>query len=749
MIVTLEKSKEENIVVAAETIAKKEFGVTVDEKLYSILSSRIYTDKIMAPIRELSCNAYDAHVAAGKPEERIRVRLPESADPTFSVQDFGAGMSVDTVMDLYTQYGASDKLSSNDVIGCWGLGSKSPFAYTKSFTVVTVHDGKRNVFIASVESGCPKIEHVMSEDTDDPTGTTVSFQVRPADISVFHNKAREFYRTFRPYPVIDDDWCEVPALEFKHGALGEGYCGRSARVLMGNVPYEVSVKRVCELAKTEDRKDIATKFKSYVPVLFTVPVGSVDIAVSRESIEYTDKTVDTLSALFIDLYYKACAEMEATYNDPAYTTELAKLRACAKHASQYSYLYCLPYADEVLRVGCTFATEYGSFNVDTLKHRIHKAWSDFVINPGTTYSPVVVYNNLTNSVSRSKYIERLADELTQAKADVGVIYVFADKDVVDKLEKKGLDVYKLSELRAKYAKRIGPTGPRKPKNMESNCPGWGYIDLTKYNHTPCQHPLRHCDVENLKQDKEHIHYYIPRTSNNTRIDASAIRSELYAREFEVWRAVRKTDPVLSGAHITFESLGIPDCTGKFLASFSEPMYTIIADLCGVASTGGTRVYVLSEGAISTIKDSSNFVNLYAAFADVVLGADSSLYDCIRNGLYTLAKSKVVRLSTAVDKAVLRAGITDFEDFYKAVTMYNKLSDVDKAVMRMVNCTYYEPEDDSFAAKIKDRITDWNAEVVELFPHLFYFGSNICTEEIDQYLEAMCLWHKKNNKKKGN
>jgi HSP90 family molecular chaperone len=114
---------------------RSESGFTIAQtsKMFKILSDSLYSDKVMAVIRELSTNAYDSHISAGN-KNPFKVVLPNSANPNFIVRDYGTGLSQTDMENLYTTYGASNKNDSNDFVGCLGLGSKSPFAYSKSFT---------------------------------------------------------------------------------------------------------------------------------------------------------------------------------------------------------------------------------------------------------------------------------------------------------------------------------------------------------------------------------------------------------------------------------------------------------------------------------------------------------------------------------------------------------------------------------------------------------------------------------------
>ena len=72
------------------------FKIQASSKAFDILSSNIYTHKVRAVIREISCNAVDAHTAAGNPD-RIHVHLPTRLEPHFSVRDYGTGLSDEDV----------------------------------------------------------------------------------------------------------------------------------------------------------------------------------------------------------------------------------------------------------------------------------------------------------------------------------------------------------------------------------------------------------------------------------------------------------------------------------------------------------------------------------------------------------------------------------------------------------------------------------------------------------------------------
>jgi hypothetical protein len=63
-----------------------EFRIRNSAKAFSILSSGLYSNKIRAIIRELSCNAVDSHVAANRNTTPFDVHLPNAMEPWFAIR---------------------------------------------------------------------------------------------------------------------------------------------------------------------------------------------------------------------------------------------------------------------------------------------------------------------------------------------------------------------------------------------------------------------------------------------------------------------------------------------------------------------------------------------------------------------------------------------------------------------------------------------------------------------------------------
>lgn len=295
----------QNEIVRGGVAASGEFKIKATAKAFNILSSGLYSDKIKAVIRELSCNAYDAHVAAGKADVPFEIKLPTNLEPVFYVKDFGTGLSEEDVFSLYTTYFDSTKSDSNDFVGALGLGSKSPFSYTNSFTIESRYRGRKYVFNAFLnETGLPEIAKLADEATDEPNGLTVLFSAHAADIPTFRERARVALMYFDPQPTIVG-WRDYTQLNVqvlfegsnwklvKRDSVNYYVPNDGAAIRQGPVIYPINLdvlRREKLSAKASTMLDLTLDI--------TVPMGTVDIAASREALSYDKRTIANLIAVF-------------------------------------------------------------------------------------------------------------------------------------------------------------------------------------------------------------------------------------------------------------------------------------------------------------------------------------------------------------------------------------------------------------------------------------------------------------------
>ena len=271
-----------------------DFRIKASAKAFNILSSGLYANKIRAIIRELSCNAVDSHVAAGRTDTPFDVHLPNDLEPWFAIRDYGTGLNHEQVTSIYTTYFESTKTNSNDFIGALGLGSKSPFSYTDNFTITAVKDGKKGIYSAFINGqGVPSIALMMTEDTTDPAGVEVKFSVNERnDYSKFYDEARQVYTYFKLRPVVSGrkDF-QFKNVDYESENIVPGvhsYKDRNRSVaIMGNIAYPIEIPNA-DQTLGELRSLLGCGLEMHFAI------GELDFQASREGLSYIPETVQSI-----------------------------------------------------------------------------------------------------------------------------------------------------------------------------------------------------------------------------------------------------------------------------------------------------------------------------------------------------------------------------------------------------------------------------------------------------------------------
>ena len=273
----------------------KSFSIKASPVAFDILSSKLYSNPTLAIVRELLTNAYDSHKAAGKKDTPIKVNLPSYMEPNFIIRDYGIGLSKEDVLELYTTFFDSTKSNSNDFTGCFGLGSKTPFSYTSSFSVISYWNGTKYFFIATKKDGLPHIYAVREEPTDEPNGLEISI---PTDKNGGYdsNFAYNMSQYLKYIPEIQIDCStsitrEEPILE-KYGVrlykYEQPYWDKS-RLGQCYIKQGQNVYEIDKFIKEAENADILRHFLNYSHIVIEVPIGTLHITPSRESLSQDEQ----------------------------------------------------------------------------------------------------------------------------------------------------------------------------------------------------------------------------------------------------------------------------------------------------------------------------------------------------------------------------------------------------------------------------------------------------------------------------
>lgn len=293
------------------------FGIDTEDVslILEIIRNKLYSNKLGSFIREISSNAYDAMVELainnGGSELDVRNKcidytLPtDTNNSTFTIRDYGTGMSDDKIRNIYTKVGKSTRSVSNKFVGMMGIGRLVGFCVTDSFNVTSYLDGTRTEYLCYIdETKCGKIATLSQSNTTEPNGIAISINV-PREMwrDLCYELRRFIYGVddvqFNvtnindiniPY-VYDTSEYFKPPVKYFEGTNWICYkCKDSlsfSYIKMGIVKYPI---------------DHTHKFLKYNHIIFNVPIGSITINASREAVEYTKDTTAFINQL-VDVAY--------------------------------------------------------------------------------------------------------------------------------------------------------------------------------------------------------------------------------------------------------------------------------------------------------------------------------------------------------------------------------------------------------------------------------------------------------------
>lgn len=299
-----------------------------------IVREKIYTDKPMAPVREYGCNALDEHLKHNV--GRMVEFTIDDAKSTFSVRDFGLGLSNNFVMKVYGMIGKTTKKDDATQTGGYGLGSKSGHAYGDQFTITSYYGGKKTVYIAMLEGeGVPigVINKVSVTDTVEPTGVEISLPIKDGELPLFKDRMSTFLKGVRTDVVYNGE-----VHNERHTTVeGHRHIHHSAsHVRMGDVIYKM---------------DFPTQFtKNNIPITIDAPLTSLTFPPSRESIDNTPHNQKVIN----DIINEYMAIEDLKFKELLKTEKVNTLLKLATSTQTYRYLVTL---NNYVKDGLTISTK--------------------------------------------------------------------------------------------------------------------------------------------------------------------------------------------------------------------------------------------------------------------------------------------------------------------------------------------------------------------------------------------------------
>lgn len=305
-----------NTTVTSNTFDTKRMGVIADSRALNLILKNLYTSPIDAIVRELSTNAVDAHTSIGNTDP-YHIQLPSQYDTNFIIRDFGPGLD-EKEIDLYLNtLFSSSKSKTNEQIGGFGLGSKSPFSLVDSFNIESFKNGfKYSGLWYRQDDGEYLLVVTNVSPTKEPNGLKFIVTCNSIDVGKFSAAANTqlFNLALKPMFLSDIDnlesvydfaWAYNLATTYDNikvytqndvsipSVQSYTQIKNNFFASVGGVVYPVDHFFLPE--ESENFKNFVTYITSRGnKIVIEIPVGSVTIPLNRESIEHTKDNLKVL-----------------------------------------------------------------------------------------------------------------------------------------------------------------------------------------------------------------------------------------------------------------------------------------------------------------------------------------------------------------------------------------------------------------------------------------------------------------------
>lgn len=335
------------------SIKDHQYGIGDIGLVLEILRNKLYRDPILAVVREYVTNARDAHVEVGKADAPVVVTLPTRDDPYFKVQDFGPGLSPERIENIFCNYASSTKRNSEEQVGYFGIGSKSAFAYSDSFSIISVVDGVIRTYQSYIdETRKGKISCLYEAVSDQPNGTTIIIPVKRYDYEKFEEKLIEITEFWDVRPTVYSN-NKLASLSYRNETTVfsgndwklnryEGYHTRTTCAIMGGIAYPI------DMGQFDNHP--ARSFFQYSALRIYFNNSDLSLAASRDSLHYDSRTIKAITSKFNNIVSEINSKIEnQIQNELSYADALLKFNSALNSNPELTKIvFDLKYQDKLI-----------------------------------------------------------------------------------------------------------------------------------------------------------------------------------------------------------------------------------------------------------------------------------------------------------------------------------------------------------------------------------------------------------------
>lgn len=284
------------------TTARKKMKLSqnASQMVFKMFTKNVYSNPIGTVVREITSNCFDSHVEAGVPNTPVLIKKSHDTQTDthyISFIDYGVGMSPDRIENIYGVYFESTKRNTNDEIGGFGIGGKTPLAYMRStgegegeydnsFFVITNYNGTKYYYTVFEGPESPEFSLFHSEPTEEHNGTEIRIPILTRDIDKFEKELVQ--QLFYFEGIVFEGWSDNVSNDYQI-IRGKNFLFRPdsfdeyIHVCLGKVYYPINYNTLG-----------LSNYDYQIPVAINVPIGAIGMTVSREQLDYSEATIKYL-----------------------------------------------------------------------------------------------------------------------------------------------------------------------------------------------------------------------------------------------------------------------------------------------------------------------------------------------------------------------------------------------------------------------------------------------------------------------
>ena len=224
----------------------------------------------------------------------------------WSTEDFGVGLSEERVTDVFCSYLSSTKEESNNVIGAFGIGSKSGLSYSDVVHIRTRYNNIEYIYLLRKGEKQPRLDLFSQNPTSERNGTEIKIYIKEDRKEDSNDKERFIEECKKQLVYFDNvyfrgDMLMIPARRrYSYTASYERDqpLSNDYKIIRGtnwmkndlNSPFKGLHLCLGKVAYPIDWDNISEVKEYDFPVALRFEIGELDIIQTREDVKYTPRT---------------------------------------------------------------------------------------------------------------------------------------------------------------------------------------------------------------------------------------------------------------------------------------------------------------------------------------------------------------------------------------------------------------------------------------------------------------------------